>query len=213
MNPFTYFIPHTYTYHSDINGEIKVHEFLGKVTLFSGGVTQSGGFTHEMWHLAVKRITNHESRIKNCLVLGVGGGTIIDMLKNHVPGVTITGIDIDPVMVEIAKKHFHIGTNPKVLLMVDDAVKYVVNHADKSIYDLIVVDLYIGRFNPKSSHETIFLKGIRALMKKDGMVFFNTHYNQTDNKEYDDLINYLKGIFTGVEEIISYRLSKLLILS
>ena len=48
--------------------------------------------------------------IKRILVLGVGGGTIIQLLKRFVNPETITGVELNPVHLYVAKRFFKLGS-------------------------------------------------------------------------------------------------------
>lgn len=213
MNFISHIVPHTTTYHSKINGEIKVTEFMGKTTLYCGEVTQSGGFTVKMWEEALKRVQSRSNRdrVQSCLVLGLGGGTVIRMLEKSFSKIRITAVDIDPVMVRIAQKHFFTGTSPHTSVVVADALDYV-SREYKNKFDLIIVDLYLGKLNPAKSHGRDFLANIKKLLEERGLVLFNANYQSGKMKEYDSFLARCRELFDRVEEIDSYLLNRLLIL-
>lgn len=204
------FFPKKTTFQSKINGEITVYEFLWKKNLFAGGVTQSGGFADAMWKEALKNVRSRMPEVRKCLVLGVGGGTVINLLKQTYPTAEITGIEKDEQMVKAARQIFHMNLF-LVDIIISDAFKWVDNHREEK-YNLIVVDLYIGRFNPKKSHTLDFLKNIKKLLKRDGIVLFNCHYQENNPAEYKKFIKRCVQIFSTCKEIALYPLSRLILL-
>lgn len=51
---------------------------------------------------------------KRVLVLGLGGGALCSYLNKKIPGLTVEGVEIDPTMLDLAKKYF--GFNPSETL-------------------------------------------------------------------------------------------------
>lgn len=69
---------------------------------------------------------------KRALVLGLGGGALCSYLHKKIPGLTVEGVEIDPTMLELAKKYF--GFNPSETLKahVADGLSFVRDLAGSS---------------------------------------------------------------------------------
>jgi spermidine synthase len=121
---------------SKYNGHLKVIKTLGMGTYIqAGGLTQSGGIVETIWKSTLKQIKDN---CENILVLGLGGGTLAKLLRKKYPKAKITGVEIDPIMIELGKKYL-------------DLDKYDINikimNANKfkfGLYDLVIVDTYLG---------------------------------------------------------------------
>ncbi|MBI3955395.1 methyltransferase domain-containing protein, partial [Candidatus Gottesmanbacteria bacterium] len=136
-------------FHSQVNGKITIGNSYRKTTLFVNNIPQSGGEYIFMWKKVLKSLDRSLFQPKHCLVLGVGGGTVIKELINNCPLINIKGVEIDPVMLKIGRKHFGLETHKNIELVAQDAVDFIAKeHGNK--YDLIIVDLYLGLFNPPS---------------------------------------------------------------
>ncbi|MBM3283753.1 methyltransferase domain-containing protein [Candidatus Gottesmanbacteria bacterium] len=205
-------LPQKQIFHSKINGEIILFKFLTGKTLFVGGVTQSGGFTQAMWKTAIDQIRNSKFEIRNALILGIGGGTLIRLLRKYYPDISITGIEIDPVMIKIAKKYFDDKSLIPVRVIIGDATVWIRQQKIKDIFDLIIVDLYIGKFNPAGARTKDFLLRLKQLLNKQGFVIYNSHYQEDDPSEYEDFKQKCRQVFLGYEEILKYPLSRLVLL-
>ncbi|KKR44389.1 MAG: hypothetical protein UT76_C0005G0015 [Candidatus Woesebacteria bacterium GW2011_GWB1_40_12] len=91
---------------SEFNGNLKVMSTLGMGTYIqSDGLTQSGGIVETIWKQTLRRINHQPSTINHCLILGLGGGTVAKLVRKKWPEAKITGVDIDPIMVELGEKY------------------------------------------------------------------------------------------------------------
>ncbi|MDX1454601.1 MAG: methyltransferase domain-containing protein [Gammaproteobacteria bacterium] len=79
-------------------------------------------------------------RIQRVLVLGVGGGAVIRQLETFLKPRHVTGIDIDPVHLDVARQHFGV-TGKNIRLLAADAIEWV-HAAETGKYDLVIDDLF-----------------------------------------------------------------------
>src|SRR5688572_6244371 len=95
---------------SKFNGEIKVVKTFGMgIYIQSNGLTQSGGIVETIWKSTIRKLKNKKPQVKTCLILGLGGGTVAKLIRKSWPNVKITGVDIDPMMVELGKKYLDLS--------------------------------------------------------------------------------------------------------
>ena len=173
---------------SPINGDIRVVRSLGFGTYIQvNNLTQSGGIIEAFWKETLRKI--RKEKIKSVLILGLGGGTVAKLAGKYWPKSKITGIEIDPVMVELGKKYLGLK-NTKVIIQ--DAYEYTKKNKEK--YDLVIVDLYIGDEFPKKFEEESFLK----LLTKSKLVIFNRLYFGEKRKEAVKFGNKLEKVFPKV---------------
>ena len=106
MNFLSYFWPQKIaSFHSAYNGEIKVIEFLRSRYIESGGLMQSGKFLEKLYQKGINKLKIPDDGIKQILVLGLGGGSVIKVLQKKFNYCQITGVDIDEMMVNAGKKY------------------------------------------------------------------------------------------------------------
>ena len=199
-------------FHSQVNGQITIGKSYRKTTLFVNNIPQSGGEYVFMWKKVLKSLDESIFQPKNCLVLGVGGGTVMKELINNYPLLNIKGVEIDPVMIQIGQKHFGLESHKNIEIVAQDAVGFIAKENGRK-YDLIIVDLYLGLFNPPSIRSKAFLKNLKRLMKKNGYVFYNSHYQKIKHDEYENFTNLISTIFRKVEEVFAYPRNRVLKLS
>ena len=82
-----------------------------------------------------------EPKPKRVLIVGLGGGSMIHFLKRYDPEVKIDSVEIDPAVVEIAKKYFNVPDDDNVKLMAEDGLKYLESTDAK--YDVIYMDAFL----------------------------------------------------------------------
>ncbi len=141
---------------SKYNGHLRVVRTFGMGNYIqAGGLTQSGGIVESIWKSTLKRIAVREKRIvKNILILGLGGGTLAKLLRKKYPEAKITGIEIDPIMIELGKKYLKLD-DYNIDIKVADVNSY---NLYTNRFDLVIVDMYSGDNFPKEFESEEFLK-------------------------------------------------------
>jgi len=204
MNFFSYFFPKIIAkYPSEFNGEIKVMEFFDKKYLEVGNLEQSGPMMEKMFRKVFNKIFTQQF-IKDCrkvLLLGVGGGTLVKLLKKINPNLEITGIEIDQQIVAAGVKHLGFKTRD-IKIIYGDAFMKLPKIKEK--YNLIIVDLFQGRVIPQALHDEIFLKNLNNHLIKNGYVIFNRLYFQKYKIEAENFLDKVKKIFKDVTSIRAF---------
>lgn len=223
----SYFFPEEIgRYKSKINQEILVREIFGKKSIVVGDAEQTGGTIIGMWERAINKLPNQQIiqstnqrknklQIKTCLVLGLGGGDVIRSLIKRYPDIRITCVEIDPVMKEIYDKYFQFPfktSKTPVNIIIDDALRWVIQRHNQK-FDLIAVDLYIGKLNPALASTISFLTAVKKLLANNGSVIYNRHYDENDTKAYQNFIKLCRKVFSKVYEIIKYKYCRILLLT
>ena len=107
-------------------------------------------------YIGFERIRNFES----VLVLGVAGGSVIKTLVDEIKFKgKITGVEIDPIIIEIANRFFHLDTINNLEIVIDDAFEFVLK--TKSNYDLIIIDIFQDTTMPNFLFEDFFINRIK----------------------------------------------------
>ena len=120
-------------------------------------------------YIGYERIKNFES----ILVLGVAGGSVIATLKNEIQFEgKITGVEIDPTVVDLANQYFGLKEYDNFEIVIDDAFEYVLKTKEK--YDLIVIDIFQDTVMPNFLFEDFFINRINFLLNINGFILFNT---------------------------------------
>ncbi|TAF09516.1 MAG: spermidine synthase [Flavobacteriia bacterium] len=152
-------------------------------------------------YIGYDRIRNFQS----ILVLGVAGGSVIETLKKEIKFEgQITGVEIDPVVVELATKYFGLGKYNNVSIVIDDAFEFVLKSNEK--HDLIIIDIFQDTTMPNFLFEDFFINRINFLLKVNGFILFNTMIlNNNDSERNFDYrnkfdSNYSVRLYPKIEE-------------
>lgn len=101
--------------------------------------------TGSVWDaLAAPFLLLPERPRRRVLILGLGGGSAARVIRAIAPSAQITGVELDPEVVDAARRFFdldHLG----VELVADDARHYLA--ATRRRFDLILEDVFIGAGN------------------------------------------------------------------
>jgi spermidine synthase len=182
---------------SKYNGKITVvRDFTWGTYIVVNNLTQSGGILFEVWQSTLRGLFKTKPDIKNCLILGLGGGSVGGIVHKIYPKAAITGVDIDKKMVELGKKYLGLS-KINIDTRIADAYEFV--QKEKTKFDLILIDLYCGDKFPQKFENEEFLKSIKNLVNKDGMVVFNRLYRGDERLLVMKFGKRLEKIFTKVE--------------
>lgn len=185
---------------SRYNSDIRVVREWAGLKLLVNGSRQSGPYIKNLWERALRTFTLERQSFPSILVLGVGGGTVIELLATWYPGATITAVDIDSTMIAIAKGYFGIGNVPNVRLIQADA-KIFVNKKVKP-FDLIIVDLFIGREIPAFVTKGSFYRDLKRLLMPRGSIILNYLREMEYQKKSDTLSGRLILLFSTVRDFV-----------
>ena len=160
---------------SKYNGHIKVVKTLGMGTYIQcNGLTQSGGIVETIWKQTLRELRIKKEEIRNILILGLGGGTVAKLLRKTYPKAKITGVEIDPIMIELGRKYLDLE-NYNIDIKIADALTYKLLPIT---YDLIIVDTYLGDkyvdiagSDPAMAKLTIFNRLYYGDKKQDALKF------------------------------------------
>lgn len=183
---------------SRYNPDIRVVREWGGLKLLVNGSRQSGRYIRMLWKRAFHKFRLERlDDIQSILVLGIGGGTVIELLATRYPGASITAVDIDSTMIAMAKEYFGIGAIPNVRLVRAEA-KAFIERAKKDAYDLVIVDLFIGREIPRFVESAQFYRSIKQTLKPDGVLILNYLRERAYETKSETVFLRLKTMFRDV---------------
>lgn len=192
---FSYFIPiNIYKKKSSISETIEVTWNNGELVIDSKNTNYSYGSLQRILRKGLKYIGFERIRnFNNILLLGVAGGSVIKTLVDEIKFKgNITGVEIDPAMIEVANTYFKLNEIPNLNIVIDDAFEFVLK--TKETYDLIIIDVFQDTTMPNFLFEDFFINRVNFLLRKDGFILFNTMVINDGNRERN--LNY-KSKFNG----------------
>lgn len=108
---------------------------------------------------------------RRALVLGLGGGTLSKRMWRDYPEITVDTVELDPVVVEVARRYFAFPDDPRLSVVVQDARRFV-QTTDRR-YDMIVVDTYYADAVPFHMTTEEFFREAKSRLATDGVVAYN----------------------------------------
>lgn len=197
---------------STLNQDLKVLDFQGTARITTGGYTQSKRITPEnvnegYWYYQAYSHELGQVPKPQILILGLGGGTLVTLLKQRYPEAQIDGVDLDPTIVELGKTHLGLRQED-VHIFIDDALLF--SQKLTKNYDLICVDVFQGNKMPESLEKVSFYRDLRVHLNPGGAVTINRIYNlgqgEADDGElgktdYEAFRGTLASVFGEVEVV------------
>ena len=190
---------------SPINGKITVIKSLafGKY-IQVGGLTQSGGIIKDIWKKTLAKVSkvSNVPKVPQVLILGLGGGSIVDVVQKYWPKTKITAVDIDAKMVELGKKYLGLDEND-IKIVIEDAEKYLLQKSKiknlQSKNDLGLVALYVGDEFPKKFESKNYIHLVRSHLESSGIAVFNRLYYGEKRSQSVKFGKLLEKIFSKVD--------------
>jgi spermidine synthase len=187
--------------HSPVNDQISVVDSGMDKTLRVNGITQSGGYVEKLLRKSVAVLADaHKEDVRNILLLGVGGGTILPLLQTQYPSARIDAVDRDPEILRLGRKYFGLNTYQKISFLVADAREYVLHPGAQLKYGLVIVDLYIGNDVPVFATQAPFLRNVKNTVRDNGMMMMNYFSFRNQPEKSKILQNRLSEIYSHVAE-------------
>lgn len=180
------------------NGEVKIDysHFLSDYIPYLG--------------LGVGIVANQPIKEPKVLLIGLGGGTLTNLLLNAYENVNIVALDIDAVVYKIAKEAFGLLENDRLNVNICDGLEYLQNSAkngdkfDAVIYDVDVKDPTLGLSGPPKAFLTQdVLNNVKSLIGDQGLFLLNFVCRASDVKA--EIVNVLK---TNFKQLTSLKIAE-----
>lgn len=178
---------------------LEIRRSRGKYVLNSTTVNYSFGGVHIIFELFFKKIDLEKFKIKNVLILGMGAGSIISLLREKYPNEChITAVEKDPVVIELAEKYFDVKKNRLLKIVHDDAFSFASETEER--YDLIISDLFVDEDVPDQFATKEYLKNLRRISNEQCCIIYNKMTEKKiHKKEFEKLAALFGTIFHGYE--------------
>ena len=130
---------------------------------------------------------------KSVLMIGLGGGSISTYLGRAMPEIAIDTVEIDPGVINAAKKYFGIRENKRLRYLSGDGRLYLRRNTQK--YDVSLVDAFHGGYVPFHLLTQEFYTLVKNRLAPGGVAAFNVH---DGTKLYVSTIKTLGTVFADV---------------
>ena len=147
-----------------------------------------------------------ERKPANALILGLGGGTVAQLLARRFGRLPMVGVDDDPEVLALARQTFGLGAVDGLRVVVDDAFDFVAHCEDR--FDYVCVDLFRAGQIPREATAKTFLRQVRRLLPAQGVAAFNLARDRRASERLHRLgqIFFLeRQILTGLNLVVHCR--------
>ncbi|ETJ48158.1 spermidine synthase [Pseudoalteromonas agarivorans] len=135
---------------------------------------------------------------KNVLIIGLGGGTLSNVIHALYPAAKIHNVEIDPAVLKVARNYFNFIENDAVTSSVQDGRIFIKRAAiKKQKYDWIILDAFNGDYIPEHLLTKEFFEEVKSVLADGGVIAANTfsssklyeHESATYHAVFGDFIN------------------------
>lgn len=176
-NPIVRFLSHLFEWpitemSSPYNEQLKVVLHRGRYKLITEGAIYSFGDLYSNFRKSFERLKWEEHKIETCLIMGLGMGSIPDMLVSKFKKqIAFTAVEIDETVTFLAHKYVLSPKKINVQIFTADAGAFLEWHDGR--YDMICSDVFVGDEIPESLQSEEALLAMRDLLNPGGLLLFN----------------------------------------
>ncbi len=146
---------------------------------------------------------------RRILVIGNAGGTTARGLAAEYPGASIDGVELDPVVTELARTYMAMGSIPGLHVYTADGRAFL--RASTSQYDLIVVDAYRQTYIPFQLATEEFFLLVRDHLAPGGAVALNVERVPDDDNLVRNISDTVASVFPQVWKWPALRFNELVV--
>jgi spermidine synthase len=194
-----------------LHGPLEVRWERGRKVINSAQANQSFGSLHQVWRAAFAEVGVQRQPPGSVLLLGLGGGSVVHILRREL-GIKapITAVELDRVMVQLARQHFGLDALANVTVLEGDATIQV--HALRERYDLVLVDLFDDLDLARGVDGRTFIHGLRDRCAEGGTVLFNTvGYDEASDARCQRVLHHVRQVFHTVDEIREKKVNRVFV--
>jgi spermidine synthase len=132
--------------------------------------------------------------VHSILEIGFGGGRTSWYLHRYLPKVELTSVELDPTVVELAKKYFGIKEEPNFQIVNRDGRLFLSESKDR--YDIILIDAYRGPFVPFHLLTREFYQIVKDHLADGGVVAQNV---EPSTMLFDSAVKTINAVFPQLD--------------
>lgn len=160
------------TVSSDKHEMLQVLLIQGQYQLVSPNAIYSYGVLYTNFLQAFKQLDIESFEGKNVLVLGLGLGSIPQMLETRfLRSFHYTIVEFDEAVIELAHKYVLQHLSSSIEVIHADAFVFIDQHMDQ--YDMICMDIFFDDLIPSQFEQKDFLLKIKSLLTPKGLFLYN----------------------------------------
>lgn len=133
---------------------------------------------------------------RKVLMLGAAGGVAMKQIAAVFPDAEITGVDLDPAVLKVARDYFGLKDHPRIRLVAEDARWFLAQTRER--YDVIAVDLYVTGTIPFFTATEEFFALARSRLTENGILIMNMLSRRRGEEHIAPFVRTLQAVFPSV---------------
>lgn len=131
---------------------------------------------------------------RDVLLIGLGAGAIPRLQAKHCPHIRVDAVEIDQMVVDLAKEYLHLSENPGYNIIVTDGRRFL-KRSNKR-YDIIMIDAYNAEYIPYHLTTVEFLHEAKSRLSEGGVMVANLWSSNEELylsmvKTYEEVFDYI----------------------
>lgn len=191
---------------SQKHSELELFLYQNQWQLETPDAVYSEGTRYRPVTESLKLIKEKMHSVNQALVLGCGLGSMVHIVnkKGFFPYFTL--VDSDPEILNLAHVAFSESQKPFIKTVCCDAVLFIERSKEK--YDLIFIDVFIGRKVPEHISEAGFVEKCRMSLNEGGIIIFNFMLNDPD-----DILRFeqLRSVSLAGAAIVKFGINRVMV--
>jgi predicted membrane-bound spermidine synthase len=181
-------------YHPETLLSLGIWDYFLLAPLFSEGARGEG---RAAGGESAPTIHNSQFTIHNLLLIGLAAGTISELYTNIYGAIPITGVELDPQIIEVGQHYF--GMNqPNLTPIAADGRRWLRQQPADARWDVIAIDAYRPPYIPFHLTTVEFFELVRSHLDAEGVVAINVGRTATNFALVDALAATLAQVFPSV---------------
>ncbi|WP_434425115.1 spermidine synthase [Nannocystis pusilla] len=133
--------------------------------------------------------------LRDVLMIGLGAGVIPRFLRAYLPEVTVEVVEIDPLVIDVARRFFAVEADERLRIHEGDGRKFVADGVRPQ--DAVILDGHGLGGVPRHLSTCEFLASVRAALAPSGVVVANV-WSAAANRYYDATLATYREVFERV---------------
>lgn len=129
---------------------------------------------------------------RRVLIVGLGGGTLPMFIRQYFPEAIIDGVDINPDVVDVARRFLGFREDSRMRGIVADGRKFI--EETREPYDIIFLDAFGADSVPPPLSTVEFLRAVRKALKPSGVAVGNI-WSREYNRLYEPMVRTYQEAF------------------
>lgn len=137
-------------------------------------------------------------QVRRLLMIGLGGGSLVRWVQRYRPELAQDVVDINPVVIEVAREWFGVRPGPRVQVFTADGREHLARETTR--YDLIWLDAFGPEDVPYAFTTVEFFQLVRSRLAEGGAVVVNI-WAPAINRAYHAQVRAVQEVFPEVYEL------------